>query len=205
MNLEAVLPALRRAGLLLDHTPRSVRFQRLTACLLQALSDSAAIPALSAGDIQRYSTLALLHDIGMRTVPREILEKPGSLTREEFLTVKAHTTQGCGLLEGVPELRECGVLPDVCDVCRHHHERWDGSGYPDRLAGPEITPWVQVGGLADAFDALVHPRIRKPALPPAQAAGMIRRGACGVFDPRLMACFARHLGPISRAAYSSTG
>ena len=113
MNLEAVLPALRRAGLLLDHTPRGVRFQRLTACLLQTLSDSAAIPALSAGDIQRYSTLALLHDIGMRTVPREILEKPGSLTREEFLTVKAHTTQGCGLLEGVPELRECGAFPDV--------------------------------------------------------------------------------------------
>ena len=205
MNLEAVLPALRRAGLLLDHTPRSVRFQRLTACLLQALSDSAAIPALSAGDIQRYSTLALLHDIGMRTVPREILEKPGSLTREEFLTVKAHTTQGCGLLEGVPELRECGVFPDVCDVCRHHHERWDGSGYPDRLAGPEITPWVQAVGLADAFDALVHPRVYKPAFTQQQAGEMIVTGACGAFDPLLLACFAQHIGAICQAVYPPAG
>ncbi len=201
MNLEAVLPALRRAGLLLDHTPRSVRFQRLTACLLQTLSDSAAIPALSAGDIQRYSTLALLHDIGMRTVPREILEKPGSLTREEFLTVKAHTTQGCGLLEGVPELRECGVFPDVCDVCRHHHERWDGSGYPDRLAGPEITPWVQAVGLADAFDALLRSSVYKPAYPLGQAVGMIRGGACGAFDPAMLVCFSQNIRAICGAAF----
>lgn len=111
MNLEAVLPALRRAGLLLDHTPRGIRFQRLTACLLQTLSDSAAIPALSAGDIQRYSTLALLHDIGMRAVPREILEKPGSLTREEFLTVKAHTTQGSACWRGCRSCESAGCFP----------------------------------------------------------------------------------------------
>ena len=69
-------------------------------------------------------------------------------------------------------------------MCRHHHERWDGSGYPDRLAGYDITPWVQVVGLADAFDALVHPRVYKPAFPLRQAAGMIEHGACGTFAPR---------------------
>ena len=119
--------------------------------------------------------------------------------------MKTHTTQGCTLLERVPELRECEAFPAICDVCRHHHERWDGSGYPDKLVGENITPWVQVVGLADAFDALVHPRVYKPAFTQQQAGEMIVTGACGVFDPLLLACFAQHIGTICQAVYPSAG
>ena len=81
------------------------------------------------------------------------------------------------------------------------NERWDGSSYPDKLAGKDITPWVQAVGLADAFDALVHPRVYKPAYPPEQAGDMIVTGACGIFAPLLLACFAWHIGEIYQAVY----
>lgn len=172
MNMEQTFTVLRREQLLIDHAPHSVQFQDLTDSLLRVFSAAAAIPSLSALEIRLYSTLALLHDVGKQAIPSEILNKPGSLTREEFEVMKTHTTQGCNLLERVPELRECEMFPAICDVCRHHHERWDGSGYPDKLKGQDITPWVQVVGLADAF------------------------------DPLLLACFARHIGAICQAVYA---
>lgn len=189
----------------MDHAPHSVQFEHLTEGLLRAFSAAAVIPPLTIAEIQLYATLALLHDVGKRAIPQEILNKPGKLTKEEFSIMKTHTTQGCNLLERIPELRECEAFPAICDVCRHHHERWDGGGYPDRLAGDSITPWVQVVGLADAFDALIHPRVYKPAYPREQASEMIISGACGIFDPLLLACFARHIGAISSAVYSSVG
>ena len=133
MNMEQTFTVLRREQLLIDHAPHSVQFQDLTDSLLRVCSAAAVIPALSALEIRLYSTLALLHDVGKRAIPQEILNKPGSLTKEEFEVMKTHTTQGCNLLEQVPELRECEVFSAICDVCRHHHERWDGNGYPDRL------------------------------------------------------------------------
>ena len=190
MNMEQTFTVLRREQLLIDHAPHSVQFQDLTDSLLRVCSAAAVIPALSALEIRLYSTLALLHDVGKRAIPLEILNKPGPLSKEEFAIMKSHTTQGCDLLERIPELRECEAFPAICDVCRHHHERWDGSGYPDRLAGEEITPWVQVVGLADAFDAQE------------QASSMIVAGACGDFDPLLLACFARHIGTICQAVYA---
>ena len=205
MNMEETFTVLRREQLLIDHAPHSVQFQDLTDSLLRVFSAAAVIPVLSPLEIQLYSTLALLHDIGKRAIPPEILNKPGRLTKEEFEIIKTHTTQGCDLLERVPELRECEAFPLICDVCRHHHERWDGGGYPDGLEGRSITPWVQVVGLADAFDALVHRRVYKPAISQEQASDMIVTGACGAFDPLLLACFARNIGAISRAVYASAG
>ena len=144
---------------------------------------------------------ALLHDIGKQAVPPEILNKPGRLTRAEFEVMKSHTTRSCELLESITPLRQSEAFPLVCDVCRHHHERWDGSGYPDRLAGPEITPWVQAVGLADAFDALLRSSVYKPAYPLGQAVGMIRGGACGAFDPAMLVCFSQNIGAICGAAF----
>ena len=203
MNMEETFTVLRREQLLIDHAPHSVQFQDLTVNLLRVFSAAAVIPPLTITEIQLYATLALLHDIGKRAISPEILNKPGRLTKEEFEVMKTHTTQGCDLLERVPELRECEAFPLICDVCRHHHERWDGGGYPDKLTGDSITPWVQVVGLADAFDALVHRRVYKPAMPQNQASDMIVAGACGAFDPLLLACFARNIGAISRAVYAS--
>ena len=202
MNMEQTFTVLRREQLLIDHAPHSVQFQDLTDSLLRVCSAAAVIPALSALEIRLYSTLALLHDVGKRAIPLEILNKPGPLSKEEFAIMKSHTTQGCDLLERIPELRECEAFPAICDVCRHHHERWDGSGYPDRLAGNSITPWVQVVGLADAFDALVHSRVYKSAFTQEQASSMIVAGACGAFDPLLLACFARPIGTICQAVYA---
>ena len=201
MNIEPAFTILRREQLLMDHAPHSVQFERLMERLLCVFSAAAVIPPLTAEEIPLYAALAPLHDVGERAIPQEILNKPGYLTREEFSIMKSHTTEGCGLLEKIPELRECEAFPLIRDVCRHHHERWDGNGYPDRLAGDSITPWVQVVGLADAFDALIHPRAYKPAYPKEQAGGMIVSGACGVFNPLLLACFARHIGEISQTVY----
>lgn len=201
MNIESTLAILRRERLTTDCAHHSFRFQRLTMRLLTIFSTTGVIPALSAGEVRLYATLAPLHDIGKKAIPSEILNKAGRLTQNEFEVMKSHTIRGCELLEQIPQIRDSEAYPLVCDVCRHHHERWDGSGYPDRLAGRDITPWVQVVGLADAFDALLHPRVYKPAFPLGQAVGMIRDGACGAFDPAMLVCFGQNIGSICQAAY----
>ena len=205
MDIVEIFAILHREQLLIDHTSHSEQFHGLTEGLLRACTAAAVIPALSATEIQLYSGLALLHDIGKRAIPPEVLNKPGLLTKAEFEIMKTHTIQGCMLVEQISELRESKVFPLICDVCRHHHERWDGSGYPDQLVGGSITPWVHVVGLVDAFDALVHPRIYKPAFSVEQAKSMILSGACGAFDPRLLSCFAWNISAISQAAYAITG
>lgn len=202
MNIEHTLSLLRREGILLDGASHSSQFRSLTVCLLGAFSAAGAIPALSAADAQLYAALSPLHDIGKRAIPPELLNKPGPLTREEFEVMKSHTTQGCELLERIPVLRHSDAFPLICDVCRHHHERWDGSGYPDKLAGRDIAPWVQVAGLADAFDALIHPRVYKPPYPLGQAVRMIEDGACGTFDPTMLVCFRQNIGLICHAVYA---
>lgn len=199
--MEYAITVLRREDLLLEHAPHSLQFQSLTENLLSVFSATAVIPTLTALEIQFYSTLALLHDVGKQAIPPEILNKPGSLTAEEFEVVKTHTTQGRRILEESPVLRRCEAFPFLCDVCRHHHERWDGSGYPDGLTGVCIAPWVQVVGLADAFDALVHPRVYKRAYSLEQARRMIAAGACGVFDPQMLAAFSSEIPGIARTVY----
>ena len=165
MNIESTFTVLRREKLLMDHAPHSVQFENLMEQLLRTFSAAAVIPTLTMAEVKLYAALAMLHDVGKRAIPQEILNKPGNLTQEEFEVMKSHTTQGCDLLEKIPELRECEAFPLICDVCRHHHERWDGGGYPDRLVGENISPWVQVVGLADAFDALIHPRVLSQPIP----------------------------------------
>ena len=182
-------------------TPHSKQFQELTRRLLLALSCCGAIPAMSAKDIDHYSELALFHDIGKRAIPPAILNKPGTLTPEEFTVMKTHTVEGCRLLAEDPALSAWEDFPQICDVCRHHHERWDGGGYPDGLTGCRIAPWVQVVGLADAFDALLRPRVYKPAYLWTQAASMIADGACGAFSPDILICFRCNIGAIYAAVY----
>lgn len=204
IDMESTITVLNKEELLLEHTPHSLQFQTLTEYLLLTFSSAAVVPPLTALEIQFYSVLALFHDIGKRAIPLAILNKPRSLTAEEFEVVKTHTTQGCRILEEHPELRQCGVLPLLCDVCRHHYERWDGGGYPDGLTGICIAPWVQVVGLADAFDALIHPRAYKGAYSADQARRMIASGACGAFDPQMLAAFNSEISGIARAVYGES-
>jgi putative two-component system response regulator len=129
-----------------------------------------------------------LHDIGKIAIPDEILMKPGKLTAEEFEIMKTHTTKGCEILEHFRQ--EDNEFYQYCyDICRWHHERIDGSGYPDGLRGDEIPIWAQVVSLVDVYDALLNKRCYKPAIGMNDAAAMILRGECGAFSDQMLHCF----------------
>lgn len=129
-----------------------------------------------------------LHDIGKITIPDSILLKPGKLTSTEFEQMKKHTTNGCDLLERFKQ-EESEFYKYCYDICRHHHERYNGKGYPDGLKGEEIPIWAQVVSIVDVYDALVSKRVYKMAYPAEEAVHMIHNGECGEFSPKVMHCF----------------
>lgn len=144
---------------------------------------------LSEEDVDDVALAAIMHDVGKIAIPDAILCKPGRLTAEEYEVMKTHTTQGADLLARIPQMRSMGAYRFAVDIARHHHERWDGRGYPDGLVGNEITPWAQVVGLADVYDALTNKRVYKAAFTREESLRMIREGECGTFNPRLIECF----------------
>ena len=144
---------------------------------------------LSEQDIDWISMAAIMHDVGKIAIPDAILNKPGRLTAEEYEIMKTHTVQGAMLLEKIPQMREHGAYEYAYDIARHHHERWDGRGYPDGLKGDEISIWAQIVSLADVYDALVSSRVYKGAFDRSEALRMIREGECGVFNPELIENF----------------
>lgn len=139
--------------------------------------------------IQHVSLAAIMHDVGKISIPDAILNKPGRLTGEEFAIMRTHTTEGCRLLEQIPQMRALPFFGYAYDIARHHHERWDGRGYPDGLKGDAIPLWAQIVSIADVYDALVSKRVYKDAFGFDQAVGMISNGECGVFNPRLLEYF----------------
>ncbi len=139
--------------------------------------------------IKNISLAAVMHDVGKIAIPDSILGKPGRLTAEEFDIMKTHTVQGAKLLEKIPQLHENGAYAYAYDIARHHHERWDGRGYPDGLKGDEITIWSQIVSIADVYDALTSKRCYKDAYSPDTALNMIKNGECGVFNPELLKYF----------------
>ena len=141
---------------------------------------------LTEENIEHIALASIMHDVGKIAIPDAILNKPGRLTPEEFDTIKTHTTKGAALLEKIPQLREHESYRYAYDIARHHHERWDGRGYPDGLKGDEISIWAQIVALADVYDALVSRRCYKEAFPREEALNMIREGKCGVFNPLLL-------------------
>lgn len=143
---------------------------------------------LSAADIAMIGTASSLHDIGKINIPEEILNKPGRLTKEEFDTMKTHTTIGAHILENLPFLQEEPLVKVSYEICRWHHERWDGRGYPDGLAGDDIPISAQIVSMADVYDALVSKRVYKAAYSPDTAVQMILHGDCGQFNPLLLEC-----------------
>ncbi len=165
------------------------RMRQLTLLLLEVLMER--YPEKYFFDEEELRLIAdgaVMHDLGKIAIPDSILNKPGRLTAEEFEIMKTHTTQGCVLLDSVPRLRENPVYGYAYDICRHHHERWDGRGYPDGLKAGEITIWAQVVALADVYDALVGERVYKKAFSHEKAVSMILNGECGAFNPELMDC-----------------
>lgn len=127
-----------------------------------------------------------LHDIGKIAIPDAILNKPGRLTPEEYEAMKTHSVKGCEMLAGLNRMGNEEYLQYAYSICRYHHERWDGRGYPDERKGDNIPICAQVVGIADCYDALTNDRVYKKALSPEQAINMILNGECGAFSPRLL-------------------
>lgn len=130
-----------------------------------------------------------LHDIGKIAIPDNILLKPAKLTETEFEYMKSHTTRGCEILENIQGAWGQDYAKASYEICRHHHERYDGRGYPDGLEGDDIPISAQIVSIADVYDALVNERVYKSAYSKEQAFHMIVTGECGIFSPKLLECF----------------
>lgn len=139
--------------------------------------------------MEQMAHAAVLHDVGKIAIPDYILNKPGKLTKDEFEIIKQHTVSGCSLLETIPDMQDQMLYQYAWDICRWHHERWDGKGYPDGLAGNSIPVWAQVTAVADAYDALTSPRVHKTAFTREEAVRMITGGECGSFNPQVLDAF----------------
>lgn len=130
-----------------------------------------------------------LHDIGKIVIPDNILLKEGKLTNEEYECMKTHTTRGSEILENIEGSWDEEYGRISIEICRHHHERYDGKGYPDNLVGEEIPISAQLVSIADVYDALVNKRCYKEEYSYDEAFRMIMEGECGVFSPKLLECF----------------
>lgn len=162
------------------------RIHDITAYLL---GETSLGRGYSAREIEEIALASILHDVGKIAVPDQVLNKPGKLNDEEFAIMRSHTVQGEALLAQIPLLQAHASSRFAMDIARHHHERWDGSGYPDGLRGDAISLPAQIVGLADVYDALRSPRVYKPAFSRAESRRMIRQGDCGAFKPALLDVF----------------
>ena len=145
--------------------------------------------ALSKEQIRMITTASALHDIGKISIPDEILNKPGRLTAEEFAVIKGHSMAGANMLSELPlDQTEEPLVKTAYEICRWHHERYDGGGYPDGLKGEEIPVSAQVVALADVYDALTSERCYKDAYSHEKAIEMILAGQCGAFNPLMLEC-----------------
>lgn len=179
--------------------------QRITAILLERLLLKTDRYRLSFQDCVMISTASALHDIGKVGINTFILNKPGILTPEEYEVMKKHTLIGEHILKSgeLSEFREEPLLKTAEQICRWHHERYDGSGYPDGLSGEEIPIAAQVVSIADVFDALMSKRSYKEALSAEVALRIIENGECGSFNPVLIECLKQAVGKLESDVYES--
>lgn len=160
----------------------------LTELILNKLVSKTDRYKLNHSDISLIGIASALHDIGKIVIPEEILNKPGRLTKEEFEIIKTHSATGSDMLKSLPFRQNELMVKVASEICRWHHERYDGKGYPDGLAGDDIPISAQVVALADVYDALVSKRVYKEAYDHEKAIQMIVDGECGAFNPLLIEC-----------------
>ncbi len=142
-------------------------------------------------DRQTVDVIALasmMHDVGKIMISDAILLKPGKLTPEEFDAIKRHTILGCEVLDHTSYMWEEDYYRCCLQICRSHHEKFDGRGYPEGLAGDSIPIAAQIVSIADCYDALTNERVYKKAFSPEKSYEMLMGGECGVFNPKLMQC-----------------
>lgn len=162
--------------------------KQLTSILLQNLIEKTDKYRLTENDILLISTASSLHDIGKISIDDKILNKPGRLTAEEFEVIKTHSIIGAEMLQDLHNTHNYPLFDKAYEICRWHHERYDGKGYPDGLSGEEIPISAQVTSLADVYDALTSNRCYKKAFSHEKAMEMILDGQCGAFNPVLLQC-----------------
>lgn len=165
-----------------------IHINLITQLLLEQLVKKTGKYQLSWEDRFLIATASALHDIGKIGIDEKILNKPGKLTKEEFEIMKTHTLIGAQMLDNLDMYRNEKLLKLAYEICRWHHERYDGKGYPDGLVGEEIPISAQVVSLADVYDALVSERVYKKAFSHEKALEMIQNGECGTFNPLLLQC-----------------
>ena len=196
----------QRSSLLIDILSHIVEFRNgesglhvlnvrtLTELMLNHLVQKTDRYRLSPSDISTICTASALHDIGKISIDEKILNKPGRFTPEEFQIMKTHAMTGAEMLENLPIHQDDPLVKVAYGICRWHHERWDGRGYPDGLKGDEIPISAQIVALADVYDALTSKRCYKDAFSHEQAVDMILAGQCGTFNPLLIECL-KELAP----------
>ena len=160
----------------------------LTKILLKKLMQKTDRYQMTWGDLNRIALASALHDIGKSGIEEAILNKPEKLTQEEYEKMKKHTVIGWSMLQDLKQYQEEPLVRIAEQICRWHHERYDGKGYPDGLKGDEIPISAQVVSLADVYDALTNERVYKKAIPHEKAIEMIVTGECGQFNPLLIEC-----------------
>jgi len=165
------------------------RIKKFTRCLADQVAKDYKEYELDDHKISVIEQVSAMHDIGKIVISDAILLKPGRLTEDEFEIMKTHTTQGCEIIRTMVQLEDEEYYRHAYEICRHHHERYDGRGYPDGLKEDDIPIAAQLVSVADVYDALVSKRVYKDAFDKDVAYQMILDGKCGTFSPKLMSCF----------------
>lgn len=165
-----------------------LHLQTITKVLMESLARKTNQYDMSIANQNLISLGSVLHDIGKIGIDEKILNKPGRLTKEEFETMKLHTVIGANMLKRLSFYQDEPLIQVSYEICRWHHERYDGNGYPDGLKGDDIPISAQIVSVADVYDALVSDRVYKKAYTHEQAMRMILHGECGVFNPVLLEC-----------------
>lgn len=166
------------------------RVREFTLCLGRNIMKLYPEYELTPEKIEQIGRASLLHDIGKIAIPDSIILKSGKLTFEEFELIKSHTTKGAEIISQAIHLNDKAVYDYACDIARHHHEKYDGKGYPDGLKGEEIDIAAQIVSLVDVYDALTSKRVYKVAYAPDRAYQMVVNGSSGTFSPKLLTAFA---------------
>jgi len=168
-----------------EHTKRIKKFTRI---MLDNAAESHPELELNEEEIDMIVRASALHDIGKLGIPDSILTKYGQLTPEEEKLLQSHTTIGCEILDDFNLMSNQQFYQYCYDICRHHHERWDGKGYPDKLSGDEISPTVQIISLVDAYEELVAERAYSTPYTHDLAVESILNGEQGAFSPLALEC-----------------
>lgn len=188
----------------LESTAHVRNIKNITRIIAECMKENYPIYDLTDDEIDIIVQASALHDIGKICIPDNILLKAGRLSEKEFELIKSHTTKGCEILSQMKDIQDEKYSEASRQICRHHHEKYDGSGYPDGLKGDEIPLSAQIVSIADVYDSLVSKRVYKNAYDVTKAYNMIMDGECGAFSSAILDCLSKSREKLE-ALYALTG